>query len=126
MMRLKELREKKQLNMRQAAFALDMPYTTYVSYEKGDREPNSEVLLTLATFFECSIDYLVGRSATPTKVEALPNENVLGGKKSSPVPEGTEDEWLEKLLKLDKSELMELRNYVRYLRYKRDHAADLG
>lgn len=46
--------------------------------------------------------------------------------KSSPVPEGTEDEWLEKLLKLNEDELLELRNYVRYLRYKRDHAADLG
>lgn len=126
MMRLKELREKKQLNMRQAAVALDMPYTTYVSYEKGDREPNSEVLLTLATFFECSIDYLVGRSATPTKVEALSNENVLDDKKTPPVPEGTEDEWLEKFLKLNEDELLELRNYVRYLRYKRDHAADLG
>lgn len=62
MLRLKELREDRQLNMRQAAKALGIPYTTYISYEKGEREPNSEMLINLAEFFNCSIDYLVGRS----------------------------------------------------------------
>lgn len=62
MLRLKELREDRQLNMRQAAKMLGIPYTTYISYEKGEREPNSEMLINLAEFFNCSIDYLVGRS----------------------------------------------------------------
>ena len=61
MLRLKELREAKNLNMRQAAMALEIPYTTYISYEKGDREPNSEMLILLAGFFNCSVDYLIGR-----------------------------------------------------------------
>ena len=62
MLRLKELREERKINMRQAAKALGIPYTTYISYEKGDREPNSEMLIILADFYNCSIDYLVGRS----------------------------------------------------------------
>ncbi len=62
MIRLKELREEKGLNMRQASFAIGLPYTTYVSWEKGEREPNSESLIMLANFFDCSIDYLLGRS----------------------------------------------------------------
>ncbi len=61
-MRLKELRIKRNLNMRQTALALEIPYTTYISYEKGDREPNSEMLINLADFFNCSVDYLLGRS----------------------------------------------------------------
>lgn len=61
MLRLKELREERKLNMRQAAQALEIPYTTYISYEKGDREPNSEMLIQLADFFNCSIDYLIRR-----------------------------------------------------------------
>ncbi len=62
MLRLKDLREERKLNMRQAAKALEIPYTTYISYEKGEREPNSEMLINLADFFNCSIDYLIGRS----------------------------------------------------------------
>lgn len=60
--RLKKLRISKQLNMKQAAKMLNMPYTTYIGYEKNTREPNSDALILLADFFDCSIDYLVGRS----------------------------------------------------------------
>lgn len=60
--RLRNLRQDKKLNMKQTAAALKMPYTTYVSYEKDEREPNSEILVQLANFFDCSVDYLIGRS----------------------------------------------------------------
>ena len=62
MIRLRELREEKGLNMSQAAKALGTKYTTYISYEKGEREPNSEWLIKAATFFNVSIDYLIGFS----------------------------------------------------------------
>ena len=62
MNRLYELRIKKGLNMREVAKALNMPYTTYVNYEKSEREPNSEMLIKLATFFNVSVDYLIGRT----------------------------------------------------------------
>ena len=64
MNRIKLLREVKGLNMAQAAKELGMAYTTYVSYEKGDREPNSESLVLLANFFNVSVDYLLGREVT--------------------------------------------------------------
>lgn len=67
MIRLKELRIKKGLNMRQIALALDMPYTTYVNYEKGAREPNSEMLIAFATFYDVSIDYLIGFTDDPKR-----------------------------------------------------------
>lgn len=62
MLRLRELRESNHMNMTQVAKAIGIPYTTYISYEKGDREPNSEMLITLASYFDCSIDYLVGKT----------------------------------------------------------------
>lgn len=62
MFRIKQLRESKGLNMREAADALGLPYTTYVNYEKGLREPTSEILIQLANFFNTSVDYIVGRS----------------------------------------------------------------
>lgn len=60
--RLSELRKSKGYNMKQTAAKLGIPYTTYVSYERGDREPDSEKLIQLSDFFDCSIDYLLGRS----------------------------------------------------------------
>lgn len=63
MNRIKELREAKGLNMKEAAALLNMPYTTYVNYEKGFREPTSEVLILIADFFDTSVDHLIGRSA---------------------------------------------------------------
>ena len=62
MLRIKELRESKGINMKEAARLLKMPYTTYVNYEKGLREPTSEVLIQLADFYSSSVDYIVGRS----------------------------------------------------------------
>ena len=61
MLRITELRVAKGINMREAARLLKMPYTTYVNYEKGLREPTSEVLIQIADFYGASIDYMVGR-----------------------------------------------------------------
>ena len=62
MNRISELRKEKDLTMRDAARLLGMPYTTYVNYEKGTREPNSETLIQLANFYGTSVDYLIGKS----------------------------------------------------------------
>jgi len=63
MFHIRELREAKGLNMKEAAKQLKLPYTTYVNYEKGLREPTSEVLIQIADFFDTTIDYIVGRKA---------------------------------------------------------------
>lgn len=63
MFHIRELRESKGINMKEAARLLKMPYTTYVNYEKGLREPTSEILIQIADFYGTTIDYLVGRDA---------------------------------------------------------------
>ncbi len=63
MNRLKELRTEKKISMAQIARDLNIPYTTYVNYEKEEREPNSEMLIKLANYFNVSIDYIIGRSS---------------------------------------------------------------
>lgn len=62
MNRMRELREEIGISMKEAARQLKMPYTTYVNYEKGFREPNSETLIDIADFFGTSIDYLLFKS----------------------------------------------------------------
>lgn len=54
MNRMKELREERGITMKEAASTLDMPYTAYVNYEKGVREPNSETLIKIADFYNTS------------------------------------------------------------------------
>ncbi|MBR1533828.1 MAG: helix-turn-helix transcriptional regulator [Ruminococcus sp.] len=63
MIKLKELREKIGLSMRQAAIELDISYNTYASYEKGTKEPNISTLVKIADFFDCSVDTLIGRNS---------------------------------------------------------------
>ena len=89
MFHIRELREAKGINMKEAARLLNMPYTTYVNYEKGLREPTSEVLIQIADFFETTIDYLVGRqsdNAMPQFTE-LPLRNTSFIPNIIPLPE---------------------------------------
>ena len=72
MNRMHELRTEKGISMKEAASLLGMPYTTYVNYEKGTREPNSETLILLAEFYNTSIDYLVGKSSSPNSFSVPP------------------------------------------------------
>ena len=67
---LEKIRRDAGMNMREAARGLEIPYTTYVSWEKGDREPNSEMLIKLAEFFDTTIDYLIGRTDDPEGTDA--------------------------------------------------------
>lgn len=69
MLRIKSLRESKGLNMKEAAKLLGIPYTTYVNYEKGMREPTSEMLIQIAELFGVSVDYLLGRSGISQKTQ---------------------------------------------------------
>ena len=58
--KISEARKKKGVSMRQAAKDMGFPYTTYVNYEKGVSEPNSEALVRIAMYYQVSADYLVG------------------------------------------------------------------
>lgn len=77
MFRIKELREARQMNMKEAARLLGMPYTTYVNYEKGFREPTSEVLIQIADFYDVTIDYLLGRSTVQLQVPTEAGREIL-------------------------------------------------
>lgn len=107
--RLRQLREEKGLNMRQAANELGIPYTTYISYEKNEREPNSEMLIKIAVYFDCSVDYLIGISDSKELITSYMLEN----KKNSPP-----DKWeslKEELMQLPDSAIDELYKYIKYL-----------
>lgn len=86
MYNLRILRLEKGLNMKQVAFALDLPYTTYVSYEKGDREPNSEVLIKLADFYDTTIDYILNKPNATKRPDYPQVDNIIPLPKTKSVP----------------------------------------
>ena len=58
--RLLTLRKERKLRQEDMAKQLGIARTTYAMYEQGNREPDYNTLIKLATFFEVSIDYLLG------------------------------------------------------------------
>lgn len=60
--RLKELRIEKGLLQSDIAKIIDKSERTVGFYETGERDMNTETLAILSDFFNCSIDYLLGKS----------------------------------------------------------------
>lgn len=64
--RLSELQSQKGCLKKDLANALELTLMGYYQLERGYREPQMSALITLADYFNVSIDYLVGRSDDPT------------------------------------------------------------
>lgn len=62
MNRIKFLREEFHMTQQELADKLDGAKSTVAMYEKGDRKPSMDVLLKLSEIFDCSIDYILGKS----------------------------------------------------------------
>ena len=63
--RLRDLREDKDLSIRKLAEILHMQKTTYHNYETGARELPFELAITLAKFYNVSLDYMAGLTNNP-------------------------------------------------------------
>ncbi|MCL2556497.1 MAG: helix-turn-helix transcriptional regulator [Firmicutes bacterium] len=59
-LRIKELREEKELTQMQLAKELGFSRNTISQYERGEREPDFQTLKKLCDFFEVTSDYLLG------------------------------------------------------------------
>lgn len=77
MNRLKELRQKNNLTLKELAQKIGMANNTLSQYETGKREPKLETWQALADFFNVSVPYLQGIDEGiydlkfPTKAEAI-------------------------------------------------------
>lgn len=66
--RLTQLRESLGLTKSEVARRLHVGNTTYSNWEYGLREPNADMIVTLADFFNVSTDYLLGRGTGALEV----------------------------------------------------------
>lgn len=67
--RLKDLREDNDLSQTQVADVLNMKYQQYARYESGEREIPLHHLITLAKFYNVSLDYLAGLIQVPERLD---------------------------------------------------------
>lgn len=60
--RIKDLREDNDLSQEALAKQLHISQRVYSHYETGTRKIPLEIVIDLADFYDCSIDYLVSRT----------------------------------------------------------------
>ena len=63
MYRLKQLRIEKKVTQSDVAKFLNVTRQGYANYETGKTSPTPTILVKLADYFECTVDYLVGRES---------------------------------------------------------------
>lgn len=60
MLKLRELRKKCGITMKELGKEMDVAESTISQYETGKREPSYEMLLKFGEFFGVSVDYILG------------------------------------------------------------------
>ena len=78
MIRLKELREENGLSQKKLADSIDTSQRNIGRWENGENEPTMSQLVKLANYFNCSIDFLVGKE--DDYVDVLTNSTSLSSR----------------------------------------------
>ncbi len=72
--KIKELRVEYRLKQKELAAKIHIAANTLSQFETGKANPGYDVLITLADFFEVSVDYLLGRADEAGNVKILPDK----------------------------------------------------
>ena len=70
--RLKDLREDHEKTQKQIAEILNTTQPQYARYENGERELPIRHYITLAKYYNVSLDYLTGLIDTPKRIDGEP------------------------------------------------------
>lgn len=105
MLKLRELRLDNEKTQAELAFFLGTSRQVYANYENGINEPSLDTLARLADFFECSIDYLLGRE------DDFGNVQVHG---TAPQLTADEKELLDIFRSLRREYKVQILEYTRY------------
>ena len=70
--RLKDLREDKDLTQSKIAEDLGLYTTTYARYERGEQEIPLFIAVAIARYYNVSLDYIAGLVSTPKTLDGSP------------------------------------------------------
>ena len=65
--RIRDLREDRDLKQRQLAELLCCSQQVYSNYELGQRDIPTDVLIRLSTYYNVSVDYILGLTSNPLR-----------------------------------------------------------
>ena len=68
---LKKLRTSMGLSQKELGDLSQLGQSNISAWERGERSPLPEGLVKLATFFGCSVDYLIGYSVKPNEEDEI-------------------------------------------------------
>ena len=71
--RFRALKDESELTLKELSTALDISIPNLSYYMKG-REPSYDILISIADYFDVTIDWLVGRETDMSKIEDINNE----------------------------------------------------
>lgn len=108
-MRIKELREEKNLTQNEVAQAIHTSQKNISRWENGENEPTSNFIIRLADFFQCSTDYLLERS------DDFGNVTILSDYPVSP----KEQALLKDFRALSDQDRLQATDYIQYLAKKK-------
>ena len=72
---LKKIREAKKITQTKLSIDLDVSQELISRYEVGSSFPQPNMLIKLANYFNCSVDYLLGLTDVTTSIKTLINSN---------------------------------------------------
>lgn len=108
--RLKQERLKLAYNQPELAHRMNVSKQTVSNWENGNRTPDIETLSSLADLFDCSVDYLLGRTDERKAILCeydIAGKNVIMAVSKDVYPNGlTKEEVIEKLKIVKKMEEM--------------------
>ena len=71
--RFRALKDKSEMTLKELSNALDISVPNLSYYMKG-REPSYDILISIADYFDVTVDWLVGRETDMSKIEDINNE----------------------------------------------------
>lgn len=98
--RIKELRKSKKMSQSELGKFIGVSQTTVTAWENGRAEPSSSYVAKLATFFNVSTDYLLGRNPKEDdlKTADLADDDTIFTFEGKPIPE-QDLEYMKRLLR---------------------------
>lgn len=95
---IRDLRKRHRLSQTELAKAVHVSQATVTAWETGKAEPSSSALNTLASYFNVSADYLLGRKESENKTADLADEDTVFTYEGRQIP--PEDlEYMKRLLR---------------------------
>ena len=98
--RIKELRKSKKMSQSELGKFIGVSQTTVTAWENGRAEPSSSYVAKLATFFNISTDYLLGRDPREDNLKTadLTDDDTIFTFEGKPIPE-QDLEYMKRLLR---------------------------